>query len=93
MIICDTSTLSEFFRRKKIADEGVAAEIGQLIESQRVILLGIVRQELLSGIKHDEQFVELELKTRALPIYFAEDADHLIAAKFLNICRSKGIQG
>jgi len=93
MIVCDTSALSQFLRRSSRADKGVARTVGKLIESNELALLGIVRQELLSGIKLPEHFERIDATTQALPLFFADDADHTTAAKFYNACRSKGIQG
>lgn len=93
MIACDTSALSHFFRRAQ-ADGGKAAGVIQnLIEADALALFGIVRQEPLSGLKHSSSFDRIETATQALPIFFAEEGDHTMAAKFYNTCRSKGIQG
>ena len=93
MIACDTSSLSQFFRRQKAPHNGVASAVEKLINSNRIALFGIVRQELLSGVKHPEQFRRIETSTRALPLHFAGDEDHVTAANFFNACRAKGVQG
>ena len=93
MILCDTSVLSHFFRRSSGADSVVMEEVNRLIESDQVALLGIVRQELLSGIKYIQHFERIQSATRALTIYLAEETDHIMAARFFNSCREKGVQG
>jgi len=93
MIACDTSALSHFFRRSAGAVNDAATHVAALIESNQLALFGIVRQELLSGIKLPTDFERIAQTTQALPIFLAEDEDHTTAAKFFNACRSKGIQG
>ncbi len=93
MIACDTSVLSHFLRRSTNTDNAVAVTVEKLIDSNELALFGIVRQELLSGIKLATQFERMDLTTQALPLFFADDEDHTTAAKFFNACRSKGVQG
>jgi len=93
MIACDTSALSHFFRRSTDAESNVAINIEKLIASNELALFGIVRQELLSGIKLPVHFERIDLTTRALTLFFADNEDHTTAAKFFNACRSKGVQG
>lgn len=93
MVLCDTSALSVFLRRSGAANSAIVQAVHTLIEEDRLVLSGIVRQEILSGVKFAEQFVRLENATQALPLIFAEDADHVLAAQFYNTCRSQGIQG
>ena len=93
MIACDTSALSQFLRRSPDTPNDIAHNIGRLIESNDLALFGIVRQELLSGIKLPAHFERIDLTTQALPLFFADNEDHTTAAKFFNACRSKGVQG
>lgn len=93
MIACDTSALSHFLRRSTDTESDVALNVEKLIDSNELALFGIVRQELLSGIKLPTHFERIDLTTRALPLFCADDEDHTTAAKFFYACRSKGIQG
>jgi len=93
MIACDTSALSQFLRRSPDTQNDVALNVEKLIDSNELALFGIVRQELLSGIKLTAHFELIDLTTQALPLFFADDEDHTAAARFFNACRSKGIQG
>ena len=54
-------------------------------------MLGVIRQELLSGIKTNEQFEKLGTTLRSFPDERLETADHEFAAKNSNNCRAKGI--
>jgi predicted nucleic acid-binding protein len=56
-------------------------------------LLGIVRQELLSGVSHPQQFEKLSRALSGFPDEPATSDDHSLAAKFYNLCRANGIQG
>lgn len=93
MIACDTSALSQFLRRSPDTANDAALKVEKLIDSNELALFGIVRQELLSGIKLPAHFERIDLTTQALPLFFADDEDHTTAARFFNSCRSKGIQG
>jgi predicted nucleic acid-binding protein len=93
MIACDTSALSQFLRRSPVTQNDVALKVEKLIDSNELALFGIVRQELLSGIKLPAHFERIDLTTQALPLFFADDEDHTTAARFFNTCRSRGIQG
>jgi predicted nucleic acid-binding protein len=93
MIACDTSALSQFLRRSPDAQNDVALKVEKLIDSNELALFGIVRQELLSGVKLPAHFERIDLTTQALPLFFADDEDHTTAARFFNTCRAKGIQG
>jgi len=93
MIACDTSALSQFLRRSPDTQNDVALQVEKLIDSNDLALFGIVRQELLSGVKLPAHFECIDLTTQALPLFFADDEDHTTAARFFNTCRAKGIQG
>jgi predicted nucleic acid-binding protein len=56
-------------------------------------MMGAIRQELPSGVKHAKQFASLREHLRVFPdlILHAEDFEQ--AAEFYNKCRAKGIQG
>jgi predicted nucleic acid-binding protein len=67
--------------------------LSDLIDRKQVVICGAVRQELLSGIKHHEQFKLLKSRLRDFDDMAAEREDYELAAEFYNLCRSKGIQG
>jgi len=52
-----------------------------------------IRQEILSGVRHEQQFVTLEQRLtpfRDIPI---ETVDYVEAARFFNTCREHGVTG
>jgi predicted nucleic acid-binding protein len=65
----------------------------ELIRDVSVQLIGPIRQEILSGIKSEEQFIELKDYFMAFADLPIETADYEKAAEFYNICRKNGIQG
>ncbi|MEZ4633322.1 MAG: PIN domain-containing protein [Deinococcales bacterium] len=71
--------------------------LGLLIESYLLFDLiadGLapIRQEVLSGIRHQEQFEKLRLSLRAFPDMPLEMQDYELAAQYFNRCRGQGIQ-
>ncbi|MGA9391014.1 MAG: PIN domain-containing protein [Candidatus Sulfotelmatobacter sp.] len=65
----------------------------ELIREGRAQLVGPVRQELLSGIRHEKAFLELRDHLRAFDQVVLEIADYEEAARINNRCRSRGIAG
>lgn len=69
----------------------MVAELSQLIREGRTRLIGLVRQELLSGIRDSGQYEKLRNSLRAFPDEEASLADYEAAAKAGNACRARGI--
>lgn len=91
-VIVDTSIWSLAFRRQT-AQSDYRSLLTDLIADGRAVLLASVRQEVLSGIRHEEQFERLRLSLRAFPNMAVEVGDYELAARYYNLCRAKGIQG
>jgi len=93
--LVDTSIWSLALRRKShhlsSAEQVLVAELAELVKAGRARLLGVVRQELLSGIKTAEHYERLRTTLRSFPDEVVETTDHELAAKSRNECRSKGI--
>ncbi len=92
-VIVDTSVWSLALRRAKRVDDRATRELAELIEEGRVVMLGTVRQELLSGIKDKKQFEMLRDHMRAFPDLPLETSDYEGAASAFNQCRDRGVQG
>lgn len=93
MIVLDTSILSLAFRRRRrtgnppsvgVLREMIAADVPLAVP-------GIVAQELLSGVRTDEQFRTIEKGLAGFPVLLAAERHHIRAARIINSCRSKGI--
>jgi predicted nucleic acid-binding protein len=92
-VIVDTSVWSLALRRRRPSSDPMALELGELVREGRAVVLGPVRQELLSGVQADQQFRTLREHLRAFPDVDLETADYEGAAAFFNRCRGRGVQG
>jgi predicted nucleic acid-binding protein len=88
----DTDVWSEAFR-KQGAKGRFVNELRTLVEESRVQLIGPIRQEILCGIRSGKQFEKIAEHLGAFPDKALESKVYGLAAKFFNLCRSKGIQG
>ena len=64
-----------------------------LILDQRAIIIGPIRQEILSGYSDLSQFRIIREKLSSFANTPILDVDYELAAEFNNKCRKKGIQG
>ena len=96
-VLVDTSVWSLALRRKtESLDESEKKnidELAELISESRVVMIGPIRQEILSGIILQNLFNQLKTKLRAFINLGISSVDHEKAAEFYNVCRSKGVQG
>ena len=93
-VLVDTSIWSQAFRRRNVDEESeFVLELRELIAEGNAIMIGPVRQELLSGIKHRTQVERLRNQLRSFPDVRLESADYEKAAEHFTSCRRKGIQG
>ena len=92
-VLVDTSVWSLALRRAKRVDSTVSGELAELIGEGRVVMLGAVRQEVLSGMKIKAQFDQLREHLRSFPDLELETADYEEAASAFNRCRERGVQG
>lgn len=91
-VVVDTSVWSAYLRRPD-PPESLSLVLERFIRRDQVHLLGIVRQELLSGVPRPQQFDRLSRALSGLPDELATSDDHSLAAKFYNLCRANGVQG
>jgi predicted nucleic acid-binding protein len=93
-VLIDTSVWSQAFRRHAVdGGSDVIRELRELIADGNALVIGPIRQELLSGIKQPSQFDELRNRMRAFPDVKLESADYERAAEQYTECRRNGIQG
>lgn len=95
MIVVDTSVWSLAFRRQK-KDSILLPEVqalAQLIEQDTppIFMLGIVLQELLSGLKKVPQLLKMQQVVSGFPVMLATEKHHVEAAKLSNACQKTGI--
>jgi|SRR5215831_3338145 len=94
-VLIDTSVFSLALRRKNESlstnERLLVAELSELIREGRVRMIGLIRQELLSGIKATEQYEKLRVHLLSFPDEVVETSDYEEAAKAGNRCRAKGV--
>lgn len=96
MVLVDTSIWSAALRRNKplsTTEAKAKSLLTNLIEHGRAAITGPIRQELLSGLKHEEQFKALSSRLAAFPDLPIETKHWVAAAGMFNSCRNRGIQG
>ena len=92
-VLVDTSIWSLALRRAKPKVDHLVEEFEELIREGRVVTMGPIRQELLSGIKSEKQYQTLRDHLRAFPDLPLVNEDYEEAALCFNLCRARGIQG
>lgn len=96
-VLVDTSIWSIALRRSQgnLApwQQEAAKELAALIGDGRVVLVGPVRQELLSGLAEPRRFGILAEHLRAFPDVALASADWESVATIHNACRTQGIAG
>ena len=97
LVLVDTPVWSLALRRKtsdlNAKEEALTQSLAELIRDGRAQLMGLVRQELLSGIREEDRFGKLRDYLRAFDDPRLELADYEEAAQMHNRCRSRGIAG
>ena len=92
-VLVDTSVWSLALRREVPSSSKETAELAELVRDGQVVIIGAIRQELLSGLRSEAQFKNLRQRLRAFPDIPLGEADHEEAAACFNMCRGRGIQG
>jgi len=94
-ILVDTSVWSLALRRAarnlSAPEKAIVAELAALIDEGGAKIIGLVRQELLSGIKSSEQFEKLREILAAFQDELTDSGDYERAALFGNKCRGQGV--
>lgn len=94
-VLVDTTIWSLAFRKKIKTEEEeyLIAGLNTLIQNQQAQMIGAIRQEILSGITHKEQYDKLRIKLNFIKDLEVTTKHYEQAANFSNLCRKKGIQG
>lgn len=94
-VLVDPSVWSLALRRRASdlspEETEVVGELTHLIREGRARIIGLIRQELLSGIKNSSQYEKLRNILRTFPDEPLDTADYEAAADAGNKCRAKGI--
>ncbi len=68
-------------------------QLASLIRDQRALIIGPIRQEILSGYSDLRKFKKLKEKLSFFENTPIHDIDYEFAAELCNHCRKKGVQG
>ncbi len=96
-VVVDTCVWSLSLRRRSrtalSADEQrMVALLTEAIQDGRVLMLGPIRQEILSGIRDEEQFTKTTKLLDPFPDEELATADYVEAARLFNVCQTHGVQ-
>jgi predicted nucleic acid-binding protein len=97
-VLVDTSVWSLALRRPKNAtlspeQQTVVSALADLMRDGRAVMIGAIRQELLSGIKSQAGFDALKSTLTAFEDVPLTMQDYEKAAEVFNTCRANGVQG
>ncbi len=95
MVLVDTTIWSLALRRKRPGpkEQVLIDELSELVKELRAVLIGPVRQEILSSIPDPAEFEVVRQHLAAFDDLQIVQADFEEAARVYNTCRKKGIQG
>jgi predicted nucleic acid-binding protein len=91
-VIVDTCIWSIALRRQNTSTS-ISHSLSRLIEANEIVMLGAIRQEILSGIRNPAQFEKLRDRLRGFVDVRVTLQDYELAAEYFNLCRRKGVQG
>jgi predicted nucleic acid-binding protein len=92
-VLVDTCIWSHALRAKKTEFEPLVKQLEELIADQGVVMIGAIRQEVLSGYSDPNKFETLKARLGYFENTPILDEDYISAAKFYNECRKNGVQG
>ena len=97
-VLVDTSVWSLALRRPKNAalspeQQAVVTALADLMQDGRAVMMGAIRQELLSGMKSQAGFEALKSTLTAFEDVTLTMKDYEKAAEVFNTCRTNGVQG
>jgi len=97
MVLVDTPIWSLSLRRRAADlsphEQLVTKNLYDLVQQQRVSLLGSTRQEVLSGIREESMFLRIRNHLRGFRNVELDESDYEEAARAANRCIRGGIAG
>jgi predicted nucleic acid-binding protein len=95
-ILVDTSVWSLLLRRKRstalsASQASALQELKELVQEDRAHLTGAIRQELLTGIRTEAEFEELQFWLSYYEDLPADSGTHELAARYANKCLDAGV--
>ncbi|WP_310582228.1 PIN domain-containing protein [Deinococcus sp.] len=92
-VLVDSDVWSEFYRKRVGDPSEQVRQLRALIVGRQVLVIGAIRQEVLTGWRYPHQFEQVREQMRAFPNEVLTEREYELAAEFSNTCRSKGVQG
>lgn len=92
-VLVDTPIWSYALRTRNNEYQYEIDQLKSLIRDQRALIIGPIRQEILSGYSDLRKFRKLKEKLSSFENTPIQDIDYELAAELCNKCREKGIQG
>ena len=92
-VLVDTPIWSYALRSQDKKYQSEVDALASLIRNQRAVIIGPIRQEILSGYSDLRSYQIIKEKLAHFENTPIIDADYVLAAEFSNKCRKKGIQG
>ncbi len=90
-VLVDTNIWSTFFRRNKPEDCNLRANLEILMRENRILIIGPIRQEILTGIKDHGKYLLLKEYLRAYEDQPITTETYEQAAQIANECAKRGI--
>jgi len=94
-VLVDTSVWSLALRKKERnhEEEKIVNYFSEIIRELKLVIIGPIRQEILSGISDRNKYNELRDKLSVFKDYEIKTKEYELAAQYYNDCRKIGIQG
>ena len=93
MILVDSCVWSEALRKNHSKNREIVEKLTYVVSENQAVIIGSIRQELLSGLKDKKTFVKLKESLSYFPDIALTEQDYELAAEYFNLCQKKGIQG
>jgi predicted nucleic acid-binding protein len=94
-ILVDTSVWSLALRKRERSreEENIVSYLSEIIRDLKMVIIGPIRQEILSGISDGNRYQELKEKLSVFVDYRIQTKEYELASQYYNECRKNGIQG
>ena len=94
-VLVDTSVWSLALRKKEHTQSEIRyiSRLSEVIRDLHLVMIGPIRQEILSGLSDERKYEDLRQKIAVFPDHSISTHEYELAAKFHNECRRHGIQG
>jgi predicted nucleic acid-binding protein len=96
-VLVDTPVWSLALRRRSAelnpGEQRIVRTWRTLVEKGQAVLMGPIRQEVLSGVRQRTQFARLADRLRDFDDLPLTPAEYELAAEYYNACRSHGVSG